>query len=1622
VNRAGVPRAEVEAHQAIRREFNSAPFSKGWRGYASFALARAGRGGGDDDLDLVLVTHTGIVLIELKNWNGKLLESNGQKWFLDGEDRGDSPVSVVRRKVPKLVSVMTQKLGKNKTPFINSYVVMHGRIGKSTLTQEEQRSVLTMTEFLSVRFEHAYKQYFGGRHYFNPLDHLAEYDEFFEGKSFRPKLHYIDGYRPDANPIFEHPKKLYSEYRAEAKDDPKALALLRQWDFGALGLDLIGESDRAFIGLREQKVFQYIEDGNEELALSLLRPVTRKGPKDVTLDFAELFHLPSRLTRLAEFANSTLPKLSADERLLLMKAILSRFAELHDMRIAHRDVGDHSLWIDRPTKVVMTGFPAAYYPELKTVGTFREKVKVEQSVLPEDTSTSSSATPYRRDVFMLGALCHLIAFGDRPAKVAGVSVWSERSADPYAGALNKFFHGALHEDAAARYADARAMLEDLNAATGNQRESIIDLAVFEAFKAETKERDYEETESLTEGDDQSCFRSGTGAAARVVKVWYGVEPDAKKPDVSLRLLSFLERARTLKGCDLPGVPTVVDFGLSKRSLLLVLKWVGGDTLPAWLLSNPGFEQRLAVAKALADTLQRLHGFGLAHGDIHPQNIVITPASEAVFIDVLDFHRSSDDVYTTAFLPENYKALTQFERDRYSIAAVLVEVLGTSRSAPSDGPFPIPRVYDELGHLLSTETLSTLEPLNRALLNASKADEEEAPEFIVVVKNLAYDGVPAGELRSDNGVFHVAGQADRHSAWGLRIWVTGIGRQLSFVWNPAEDRAEGVRATSISQSQLLRSQTMRDDGVPMRIRVAEGPVADVGDLARFLISRDKLKRKLPVEQGAKGRTEAPRSGDTVTLGEGAPRPFTDSLPVGKLWQALMDAEEEAFLTVTIAGEHRRNPYQENQVLIPYHSNGRVLDYAANEKIIVESLTNDGTWRSCGSLNLRDTTFGQLAELAVDFPFMKANLRIGAKLRLMSTGDMGSYDKRRVAVDRILSDKAVVPGLIDYFEPSETASDLQPIVHPSPTDQDLDEYSDGDKKLNASQKEAFRRVLGNGPVSLLQGPPGTGKTWFIAVLLHYLMSRQRARRILLVSQAHEAVNNALEKGQELCRNRGIEFDAVRIGPESAASDEIRHLHSASIEQSYRDRFKAEHKERVVRLAVVLGLPKAFAEQMIDLHLRLGMLNERIKRLQARGDGEDDRASVSRHARIRALSETFFDIAADVYEVSKESSPTETLAQIEAALVAEYEIRSADGVERLKKLLALSEDWLNTLGASDTNFTEFLAKSRTVVAGTLVGIGARAPGVTQNVFDWVIIDEAGRAAPSELAVAMQAGHRVLLVGDHLQLPPMFSDEVREVIKQRLGCDEDASIFKSDFERVFDSSYGQQVGATLLSQYRMAPAIGSLVSTCFYDDRLENGRGDPPDYYQFLPAHLGSQVTWVDVSSLGPRGHHQKSEDGADTWNRSEARVIMQILRQVVESEDFMAFLLDDLKPQEPPIGIICMYERQREVIDQMKAEAAWLGDARRLVKIDTVDSYQGKENRIVIVSTVRNHPDGFPGFLKSPNRVNVAMSRAMERLFVVGSTKMWKGKNAALPLGRVLSKVEEMALDGRASMLPATQFWED
>ena len=1613
LKKSGVPQAEVEAHKKIQEEFDSTQFSKNWRGYAAFSLARKGRGSGDDDFDLVLVTHTNIVVIELKNWHGKLLESIGNKWFLDGEDRGSSPVEVAALKAKKLASTMTQKLGPERTPFVSSYVVLHGDIKEMRLTDDEEQSVLSMAELLTFKYADCYKSYLWSKTRFDPTKHLKTYDDLFEGPSFKPKVYYVDGFRPDSEPIFEHPRKLYREFRAVAKDDPNAQALLRQWDFSALGLDMLAEGDRAAVGLREQRVYQYVADRNEELSLALFRPLTRKSPKDVTLDFAELFALPSTLTRLTEFTHKLLPKLCPEERLLLVKSLVGRFAELHDLRVAHRDVGDHSVWLDRSAKVMISGFPAAHFPEMRTVGSFRDKVKVEQAILPEDSNNGTVSSLYSRDVFMLGALAYLLLHGEKPPRVAQSYSWSPRAEDPFEGALDEPIRRALQADPATRFSDAREMLEAINAATADTHEEIIDVSAFEAFKPATKERDYDETHVFHEDESFLCFRSGSDDRRFLVKIWYGVSPDPKQQDRALRLLSFLERCRVLQNINLAHLQSVVDFGLTRGSILLVLDWVEGKPLSEWLSGDPSLEMRLTAARALTATVARLHDLELAHGDIHPGNVVLANDGSPVIIDVADLRISSDDAYTTAYLPNNYKTMSPFERDRFGLAATLIELLGSSRDKPKTGSLPIPGVYDELANILSAETLSTLEPLIDALEKATKPEQAEPPLFTVTLTHLGAES--RGELRSDNGQFHISARQDRKSPNSLRMWITGIGRQLALVWNLSDECLEYARLQTISQSQLLRSQTMRDIGSRFRIAVADGAAADADDLIQHILGIEEIRKKATEITGTPNNEAS--SADDSELCPDLPS-STLKMRSRELWSALLQAEEESFPTVTVAGDSRKNPYRDGQTLIPYHADSRVIDYDLSDTVILESQSPDGVWLRCGRLNLRDTTFGQLAELAVEHLHPRANLKIGAPLRLMSVLEKGSLSRRRFAVERILEDKAVIPGLIDYFDPALNES-LSPASYATPTDEDLAIYSSEERELNESQKNAFRQVLGHGPVSLLQGPPGTGKTWFIACLLHHLITKEGVRRVLLVSQSHEAVNNALEKALEICTEKGTTFHAVRMGSESATSEGIKHFHSNSIEQAYRERFKAERKERVVRLAVALGLPQQFARDYVQLHFRLVSLARAADNLGRRIQNTEDEEKASYGARIRALEETFWDIAKDVYNVGTCDSMQAAISSIEQSLVDLHEVRSKDAVSRLRGLLRLSDEWIDSLGSPDANFSEFLAKTRTIVSGTLVGIGYRASGVIQNIFDWVIIDEAGRAAPSELAVAMQAGHRILLVGDHLQLPPTFPEGVREEMRRRYNALDESPLFASDFARMFDSGYGSTVGASLLTQYRMAPDIGELVSQCFYSGRLKTGRGEPPEYYDFLPEHLRTQIGWIDTTVLGSRALEHSSDDHVDRWNVMEARIVMGVVQQLIEADDFIAFLEDDLQLNEPAIGVICMYSKQREIIDKMVSEAVWLQNRRRLLKVDTVDSYQGKENPIVILSTVRNNAALNPGFLRSPNRINVAMSRAMERLYIVGAQRMWEGRNADLPLGQVRRRVWEMEAQERAALLDPELF---
>ncbi|MFQ2411418.1 DEAD/DEAH box helicase [Aeromonas dhakensis] len=571
------------------------------------------------------------------------------------------------------------------------------------------------------------------------------------------------------------------------------------------------------------------------------------------------------------------------------------------------------------------------------------------------------------------------------------------------------------------------------------------------------------------------------------------------------------------------------------------------------------------------------------------------------------------------------------------------------------------------------------------------------------------------------------------------------------------------------------------------------------------------------------------------------------------------------------------------------------------------------------------------------------------------------------------------------------------------------------LNQQQRDAFQKLINNGPLSLLQGPPGTGKTEFIAAFVHYLIEKQQVQRVLLVSQSHEAVNTAAERIRNHCARLKTPLDVVRFSNrEGAVSTGLKDVYASSIVSEKRELFRAEARHRAAALGRALGLEPAYLSDLVSAELKLfRQIDHFNSSMNSLGDPalekEDEqqlkKSLIELNESIRSTMHEDFKLLLKA-EDSLESAKQRVIDKLDS----DYAVRPDESL-RARALAKLSRDMLDVLETDEVNYDEFFARSRQLVTGTCVGIGQRHIGIRDNQYDWVIIDEAARSIASELAIAMQVGKRVLLVGDHQQLPPLYTTPHKRALARRLGVSSAENdldlLLQSDFARAFESEYGEQVGATLLTQYRMAPEIGNLVSSAFYDGKLENGNRSIPDIYNGLPEALQFPVTWLDTSALGNRAHHQ-DDKGVSIYNRCEADLIINLLKQVAEEKDFLYELKTWVKEEEPAIGVICMYGEQKRLLRQKFKEVQWDEGFKSLVKIDTVDSYQGKENRIIILSLTRSDKHQSPGFLRAPNRINVALSRAMDRLLIVGSVQMWRVNNKHLPLGRVASFLEEQGRD--------------
>jgi hypothetical protein len=553
------------------------------------------------------------------------------------------------------------------------------------------------------------------------------------------------------------------------------------------------------------------------------------------------------------------------------------------------------------------------------------------------------------------------------------------------------------------------------------------------------------------------------------------------------------------------------------------------------------------------------------------------------------------------------------------------------------------------------------------------------------------------------------------------------------------------------------------------------------------------------------------------------------------------------------------------------------------------------------------------------------------------------------------------------------------------------------LDESKQQAIASIVATVPLFLVQGPPGVGKTRLVRDLVLDTFAEDASSRLLLTAQSNAAVNHLMD---ELSKSLGADNKAV------------------------------------------------------------------IVRSQSRESKED----------------------AGPFEVSRQ---TQSLLEKLAASPM-----SADAPTKLRKALhGLASQGVGPSLGQAANDRAQPNQSRLAMEGLLVR-GANIVFATTNSFelerlidergqfDWVMVEEAGKATGGELLAPLLLSYRRLMIGDHKQLAPYGSDRLVKLLETpnsvaaalQAGADfigrtlrdpsteevlDEVDSDDSDFpglcaialgsvllfERLIEDEFRTQkakptarkIAQRLTLQHRMHPAIASVVSHSFYDDELtshENARNrfktEPSPVSSLDTKRLpNAPIVFVDMPWLQDTVGMKDAERRPRWHNPEEIEATTSILS--------LLKVRDDLGDQ-PSLAVLSPYTEQvkrlKSKIDDNHSRYPVLSKLRPTVDAatycGTVDSFQGNEADVVIVSMVRNNHHGSIrsalGFLSDARRMNVLLSRARWRLFVVGSLAFIRSTLASAAgteafedvqfLQRFLDALEAQRVEGNAVVIPSSR----
>ncbi len=1098
-----------------------------------------------------------------------------------------------------------------------------------------------------------------------------------------------------------------------------------------------------------------------------------------------------------------------------------------------------------------------------------------------------------------------------------------------------------------------------------------------------KKYQYQECDIIKRGYSHSCEVFNEEGKAFWVKWILGVNKGDTKSNILADKLRHLQKARHI------ALPEIIEFGFDEeRGAYAIVNDIlrNVDTLER-KISTLNFKAVTSGLIEVAECLQELHiKHKITHGDITPANILIDDQNRFYIVD-FGLHditktlsqESNLEIFARAFAaPEKVNTTATrgfaYQSDIYSLGKVIEWCLALLQHTPeeklatqlrellSDNPASRPSWNEVIGIFKSINFIEELEQVQVAFRLGSGMD----------IMSLLNSNSPAFNISADPGEnIKMDIILGKYICEGV-LWIK---REKKLLFND-------IKPLSNLQPAVAERKIKESKSLPISYEYTTGMRLNKADLTANLQRWYDAKYKQSSLRENRREVRAQLNFYKELLKKEKEIIELNSLRL-RYHKYKIDGEEIWFYVSS--GEK----FSDRGFIAKHIEEGNAVN-SEGISYLISSTTKPNSKNETYEFSGKPYDFNEVENILKikDYEgFKKDDIPQSGYLLENIKKKTEEKDRQLQAISAVERNEVQNPNLIYYlFKPDS--------LPPAGLDnfESLDNVKQKNNltgkpiEYNYNQIKAIKNALNKGPLTVVQGPPGTGKTTVITEIVFQLLALKPEAKILITSQTNNAVDQVLEN---LLEN---EIPIVRLSGFTAPKIPAIQQHTLErklagwkiqVKSSAEKNFK-KVKDGLLKSAEGKGI---YHKTIVDC-----LLNEK--------EWKSTKERISNTIRLVPLFRKLTQLPDDKAK----------------AIVVLAEVLDLN-LEEYFSIHQLHLDWLNVINSLDERsaINQKLIDSIRVVGATCNHIAAKKYRDYNFEFDYVIMDESGKATVSEALVPITMGNNLVFVGDHRQLKPMLTSnkQVESWLREKFKSEakelenwEDYISRPSLFEDVIgkiDFSYKAQ----LTECRRLSIGQTKLTSKYFYEDfgdeEIRCAQRDQNEEHN-LPLLHDTSILFVDI---GSHNKNDRDENGS-SFNQISANTIFDILERLNRFDLIKKY----------SIGVITGYTAQKRRLDKVKNKCQqkgfvnllkW-GKAEEKLSVSVFDRFQGLERDIMIVDLVKSGTGLDLGFLEVPNRINVALSRQRRLLIVVGdyfgivnaTTRRLGGNKAALQ--KYLAAIDE------------------